>query len=158
MDTLTPLQLIRNFGVVTPSLFRGGQPTGDDIANLAGCGVQTVVCLRWGEKTIAAERAAVERAGMDFISIPLNYWMLPNRVVLQRFFDIVENEQNHPVFMHCMHGADRTGMLIAIYRMNKMGWTFTDAYREMKHYGFHRIRLRHFQWVVYRYSFLQKVV
>lgn len=152
MDSLAPLELIRNFGVVTPTLFRGGQPTASDIANLAGCGVQTVICLRWGSKTIAAERAAVEQVGMEFISIPLNYWTLPDSAVLNRFFSIMEDSRRHSVFLHCLHGADRTGMLIAIYRMNKMGWKFGDAYREMKAYGYHRYRLRHFQWVVYRYS------
>lgn len=157
MDNLSALRCIRNFGIVTPSLYRGGQPTRADIANLAGCGVRTVICLRWGAKTIEAERHAVEQAGIEFISVPLNYWTLPDGNVLSRFFTILENHHNQPVFLHCLHGADRTGMLIAIYRINKMGWSFAEAYKEMKSYGFHRFRLRHFQWVVYRYSLRSKV-
>lgn len=152
MDTFDSLRQIRNFGIVTPALFRGGQPTGADIANLAGCGVQTVVSLRWGNSTILAEQAAVERAGMQFISIPLNCWTLPDSAVLSRFFEIADNSANHPVFLHCLHGADRTGMLVAIYRMKKMGWSFKAAYKEMKDFGYHRFRLRHFQWVVYHHS------
>lgn len=152
MDIPEPLQSLRNFGVVTPFLFRGGQPKAADIAALAECGVKTVICLRWGAKTVTAEQKAVEAAGMNFISMPLNYWTLPDPAFVRRFFDIVQNSAAQPVFLHCLHGADRTGMLVAIYRMKKMGWSFDDAYREMKAFGYHRFRLRHFRWVVYRYS------
>jgi tyrosine-protein phosphatase SIW14 len=143
---------IRNFHEVTPFLYRGGQPGAEGIAELARAGIKTVVSFRWGHKTIAAEKAAVEAAGMKFVSIPMYYWQLPGIASTEQFLSIVDDRDNWPVFAHCFHGADRTGLVIAMYRITHQNWHVDDAYREMKRLGFHRFRIRHFKWALYRFA------
>jgi tyrosine-protein phosphatase SIW14 len=152
LDTSNLNSTVRNFHEVTPFLYRGGQPGHEGITELANAGMKTIICLRWGAKTIAAEKAAVEAAGMKFISIPMYYWRLPGIDVTAQFLELVDNEQNWPLFVHCFHGADRTGLLVAMYRITRQSWHVDDAYKEMKACGFHRFRIRHFKWKLYQYA------
>jgi protein tyrosine/serine phosphatase len=52
------------------------------------------------------------------------------------FLKIVGNTNNLPVFVHCQRGADRTGMICAMYRVVFCGWTRDAAVQEMKEGGF----------------------
>lgn len=143
---------IRNFHQVNPWLYRGGQPTKDEIQALAESGMRTVICLRWGKKLIDAEKAAVESVGMEFISLPMYYWNVPSQDALEDFLKIIDARASGAVFVHCLHGADRTGFLLAMYRITRDKWTVHDAYKEMKRLGFHRFRVRHFKWMLYHYA------
>lgn len=144
--------VIRNFDVVTPWFYRGGQPGKDGLLALADLGIKTIVCLRWSNKMIASERAAVEQLGMNFVSIPLNYWTMPSPRHLDEFFELIQDPATRPVFLHCFHGADRTGLMVAMYRITHENWDFGRAYAEMKARGFHRFRIRNFKWVLWRYA------
>lgn len=143
---------IKNFHMVKPWLYRGGQPGAEGIKALSRLGIKTVVSFRWGRNTIKAEEAGVASEGMSFISMPLNYWNMPTPDVIDRFLSILDNDENHPIFIHCFHGSDRTGLLMAIYRMARDSWTVDEAYREMKRYGFHRFRIRNFKWMLWSYA------
>lgn len=44
-----------------------------------------------------------------------------------------------PIYVHCQHGVDRTGTIMAIYRMELEGWSNLEAFAEMDHFGAHRI-------------------
>lgn len=143
---------IRNFHMVEPYLYRGGQPVKEGFMALKDLGVKTVLCLRWGKKVIAAEKASVESFGMVFISMPLNYWNLPKPETIDNFLELIDNSEHHPVYVHCLHGSDRTGILIAIFRMFRQGWSFNQSYDEMRKYGFHRFRLQNFKWWLRKFS------
>lgn len=143
---------VRNFHQVTPWLFRGGQPTADGFKELSERGIKTVISFRWGRKSAAMEGAVVESYGMKFISMPLNYWTLPTIKTIDHFFKLMDDPEQRPIFVHCFHGSDRTGLLVALYRMARQGWTVKAAYQEMKRCGFHRFRIRHFKWVLWHYS------
>lgn len=143
---------IRNFYEVEPYLFRGGQPGADGFRALKDMGVKTVICLRWGTKIIAAEKQAVEQLGMRFVSIPLNYWNLPSQETIDQFLALIDDSSNHPVYVHCFHGSDRTGILLAIFRMFRQGWSFNQSYEEMRKFGFHRFRLQNFKWWLRKFS------
>lgn len=119
---------------------------------LNGMGVKTVICLRWGKKIIAAEKQAVEALGMKFVSMPLNYWNLPTQETVDQFLSLIDDSSNHPIYVHCLHGSDRTGILFAIFRMFRQGWTFEQSYEEMRRFGFHRFRLQNFKWWLRRFS------
>ncbi len=41
-------------------------------------------------------------------------------------------------FVHCEHGQDRTGLIVAIHRVQADGWTKADAEGEMLAHGFHK--------------------
>lgn len=115
-------------------------------------GVRTVVNLRRGKGSVNAERQKVEAAGLHFINIALNYWFLPTEQTISGFLELLDNEANRPVFVHCLHGKDRTGLLVAMYRVARQGWSVEDAYKEMKYCGFHRFRIRNFKWLLWRFA------
>lgn len=54
---------------------------------------------------------------------------------------ILTDPRGAPYLVHCNHGADRTGMTIALYRMAVQGWSREDAIEEMRRggYGFHEV-------------------
>lgn len=143
---------VRNFHKVSDWLYRGGQPTHEGFKELAQRGIKTVISFRWGLKSAEAERRAVEAEGMQFISMPLNYWTLPTNKTIDLFFSYIDDPARRPIFVHCFHGSDRTGLFIGLYRMARQGWTVKAAYQEMKKCGFHRFRIRHFKWVLWHYS------
>jgi len=143
---------IRNLRQVTPWLYRGGQPDSDGLKTLNELGVRTVVSLRWSKNVVEAERKAVISHGMSFESIPLHYWAFPSEGKIRHFLSIVDDEQRRPVFVHCLHGSDRTGLLLAMYRMARDGWDADRAYQEMKNCGFHLFRMYHFKWAVYAFA------
>jgi protein tyrosine/serine phosphatase len=142
---------IKNFRVVNDWFYRGGQPETSQLAELKTLGIKTIVCLRWNSKAIEHERLKAEELGINFVYLPLTYWILPKRDEIARFFAIIDDESQHPIFLHCKHGSDRTGMLTAFYRMAREGWSADEAYKEMHDAGFHKIRMRHFKWAVYRF-------
>lgn len=143
---------IKNFRAVTDWLFRGGQPDPEGIRFLKDLDVRTVISLRWNPWVVQAEREIIEAAGMSYESIPLSYWSWPSDQQVRKFFSIVDDPERRPVFVHCLHGSDRTGMLIAMYRMAREGWDVDSAYAEMRACGFHRLPVYHFKWAVYYYA------
>ena len=130
-------QVIPNFGVVTPFLLRGAQPSQEGFAALKAAGVKTVINLRDGKKDIESEKAAVEALGMKSVSIPLSVFKTVKNDDMDRFLKIVNDPQQQPVFMHCRQGQDRCGTMVGIYRLTQQSWTASDAYKEMLKYGFH---------------------
>lgn len=143
---------IKNFHRVTDWLYRGGQPDADQIPQLKEMGFKTMVCLRWTTAAIVETRLAARRNELNFVCLPLTYWAFPTRKEIDKFFSVVDDENMRPIFVHCFHGSDRTGLLMAFYRMAREGWTADRAYEEMVSYGFHRVRMRHFKWAVYAFE------
>jgi tyrosine-protein phosphatase SIW14 len=143
---------IKNFRTVTPWLYRGSQPTFKQFEDLKAAGIKTIVCLRWNSITLHQERAMAAKLGFSLFCLPLSYWVLPTRQEIDRFFSVIDDTKNHPVFVHCLHGSDRTGMLIAMYRIARENWTADQAYREMVACGFHRLTVYHMKWAVYRFA------
>lgn len=149
--TEKPRVSIKNFRVVNEWFYRGGQPECDQLVELKEFGIKTIVCLRWNSSAIEKERLKAEELGMNFIYMPLTYWILPKPNEIAQFFSIIDDQSMHPIFLHCKHGSDRTGMLTAFYRMAREGWSVDEAYKEMHDAGFHKIRMRHFKWAVYSF-------
>lgn len=143
---------VKNFIAVTDWLYRGGQPDDIAFAELVKAGFRSIISLRWNSSIIKTEKQMAGEYGLDFYSIPLSYWILPTRKQLDYFFSLLDDKSKHPIFMHCLHGRDRTGMLAAIYRIAREGWNANDAYAEMKANGFHYIRMHQFKWAVYGFE------
>lgn len=143
---------VPNFRQVNEWLYRGGQPDAEGLRYLRSLNIRTVISLRWWKSVIATEKLAVPALGMNFISIPLNYWTYPSPEDIELFLSILDDEKQRPVYVHCKHGSDRTGILLAIYRMARQGWSADQAYCEMKACGFHLFKMYHFKWAVYRFA------
>ncbi len=129
-------QGIGNFGEVTPNLYRGAQPNAVGYQELAKMGVSIVVDLRLTGKD--AESREVRKLGMQFVAIPWHCYF-PKDKVFARFLELLRENRGKKIFVHCRYGDDRTGMMVAAYRMAVEGWTPEEARKEMKQFGFHHL-------------------
>ncbi|MGB7631887.1 MAG: tyrosine-protein phosphatase [Candidatus Deferrimicrobium sp.] len=120
---------------MAPGILRGAQPKPEGYATLKAMGVKTVINLR----TCHGERKAVESAGMRYVEIPMSFWKDVDPAEVQMALSVMTDPANQPVFVHCGRGADRTGVVAAVYRMEVDGWSEAEAEAEMEAFGFHEI-------------------
>jgi len=142
---VSKLQLhgVANFGEVTPTLYRGAQPTAEGLENLKVFGVQAVVNFRNEPERIAAERRIVERLGMRYVSIPWRGRDKPSDAQVAEFLSFLQANPGTRIYVHCRRGAERTGLMVAAFRMTTQGWTPSQALAEMETFGFRGFRFRH---------------
>jgi protein tyrosine/serine phosphatase len=126
---------IDNFGRVNEGYYRGAQPEGRDYADLAALGIKTVINLT-SDDAQTNEQSMVERARMTYFEIPMTTHESPTAAQLAQFLKIVNEPANQPVYVHCVGGRHRTGVMTAAYRMTEEGWTADRAFSEMKQYKF----------------------
>ena len=132
---VAPLVHIDNFGRINDHYYRGAQPTDRDVADLAKLGVKTMIDLTNGDGDSNEQRLA-ESAGMKFVKIAMNTRVVPTPEQIATFLKIVNDPANQPVYVHCVGGRHRTGVMTAIYRIVNNKWTSDQAYKEMKDYDF----------------------
>ena len=89
-----------------------------------------------GDRT-KTEGREVNRLGMRYIAIPW-HCPFPHDEVFASFLRVVRKNPGKKIFVHCRLGDDRTGMMVAAYRMADEGWTADEAMTEMQHFGFSR--------------------
>jgi protein tyrosine phosphatase (PTP) superfamily phosphohydrolase (DUF442 family) len=94
-------------------------------------GIETIVNLR----SFHSDRDEIGNTGLGYEHIYMKAWH-PERKEVVRFLQIVTNPKRTPVLVHCLHGADRTGTMCALYRIAVQGWTKEEAVREMTEGGF----------------------
>ncbi len=131
-----PFVDIPNFYRVNDDLYRGGHPTEKGIKELKSLGVKTVLSLEENSDKLTEEKHIVLESGIDFYNIPLSIYKRPGDKQVIRFLEIVLNKDKQPVFIHCSNGRDRTGTMIAMYRVVVEGLSIKNAYKEAKQYGF----------------------
>jgi tyrosine-protein phosphatase SIW14 len=129
-----PLHGVPKFAAVTPTLYRGSQPSREGFAELAKFGINIVVDLRGSRDK---EREEVTKAGMEYVPIPWRCFH-PEDKDFAQFLKLLREHPGSKVFVHCNTGIDRTGMMVAAYRIAEQGWTAADARKEMDAYGFSR--------------------
>jgi len=99
-------------------------------------GIHVVVDLRGSPSR--AERDAVAKLGMEYISIP-SHCPFPSDKPWARFLEVVRENRGKKIFVHCRLGDDRTGLAVATYRIAYEGWSADEALREMKAFGFNGV-------------------
>ncbi|HEX5137143.1 MAG TPA: DUF5329 family protein [Planctomycetota bacterium] len=120
-----------NLHRVGKNLYRGAQPTAPGIRELKAMGVKTIVNLR----SMHSDKDLLGDTGLGSVEIPCHAWH-PEEEDVVAFLKTVADETKGPFFVHCQHGADRTGMMVAIYRVVCEGWKKEDAIDEMTQGGF----------------------
>jgi protein tyrosine/serine phosphatase len=127
---------VRNLHKVNDGLYRSAQPTQEGMENLERMGIRTVINLR------AFHSDADELKGTALLNEALNVktWHIENEDIV-RVLRILGRKENGPFLVHCQHGADRTGVVCAMYRIVVQHWTKDEAIREMVDggYGFHPV-------------------
>jgi tyrosine-protein phosphatase SIW14 len=135
-QTEKELHGLPNFGRVTDNLYRGGQPTADGFKSLHAMGVGIVVDLREKPSEVATEKREVESLGMKSVDIPWNASNEPSSAQIVDFLDLVRANPNAKIFVHCRRGADRTGTMIASYRIAIEHKPVAEAVSEMHRYHY----------------------
>jgi tyrosine-protein phosphatase SIW14 len=126
---------VDNFGRVNATYYRGAQPEGSDYTDLATLGIKTVINLT-SDDADANEKANVEQAGLTYLQIPMTTHEPPTSVQLAAFLKAVNDPASQPVYVHCVGGRHRTGVMTAVYRMTQDHWTASQAFAEMKTYKY----------------------
>jgi protein tyrosine phosphatase (PTP) superfamily phosphohydrolase (DUF442 family) len=135
LRAITPDSItIYNFARVNDDYYRGGQPIGDHYADLAAIGVKTVINLTSGSDSRPEEKSMVEQHGMRYVHIPMTTRTPPSDDEIATFLAAVDAEG--AVYVHCVGGRHRTGVMTAVYRMTKDGLTGEQAFKEMKQYKY----------------------
>lgn len=148
-----------NFQVVSPMVVRGGQPDQDALQILKDAGIKLVVNLRHHSKSSAAppssysffrrhtdddeideEMEICGRIGLRFQNISLDGINAPSFESIDRFISFFSDAENTPMYVHCLHGRERTGFMLAVYRIKIQSWTVDEAYKEMLQQGFDPLR------------------
>ena len=133
--TPAPAVHIDNFGRINEHYYRGALPQETDYPALAGLGVKAMIDLTDDDGDSSEQRLA-ETAGMKFFKLAMNTRVVPTAGQIATFLSIVDDPANQPVYVHCVGGRHRTGVMTAIYRMLEDKWTPDQAFKEMKSYKF----------------------
>ena len=133
-----------NFAEVNAKLYRGGQPTENGVKELARRGVKTIIDLRGDDKNAQKEKGWASGAGIKFVTVNLSNWFKPNTADIENIVKQIDAADNQPVFVHCKRGADRTGTVIAVYRISHDNFTAKQATDEAKKYdlGWWQFRMK----------------
>jgi len=122
---------LSNLHKVSDDLYRGAQPTAEGIEQLDALGIKTIISLRSSD----TDHRFLGQAGLTYEHIPMVAWNAEDEDVV-RLLRIVTDENRLPVFVHCRRGADRTGLMVAVYRIVVQGWSKEQAIDEMTQGGF----------------------
>lgn len=128
-----PMQVqgLPNLHKICDNLYRGAQPTAEGLQELKKLGVRTVIDLRESN----GNPAKTAELGLTYEHIPMTAFHVKDDSVAQ-FLRIAGAPDRAPIFVHCKRGADRTGLMCAIYRIAFQGWTKEQALAEMTQGGF----------------------
>ena len=130
------------FNKVDERLYRGAQPTEEGFRQLRDLGIKTIINLRMEPDQVRTdEKRIVEDLGMKYVSIPVedgNFFTRSRTIpdaAIRTFFKVVDDVEHGNIFVHCHRGADRTGALIAFYRIGRQGWEAERAAKEARDLG-----------------------
>src|ERR1700686_3908053 len=124
-----------NFHRVNSQLYRGAQPRAGGLQRLKAIGIKTIVNLRREDNQTRADGDAARSLGLRYYSVSLPEFSGPKDKDVQQVLDIISAADNQPVFVHCRHGEDRTGTIIACYRITHDGWNAAQAKKEAESLG-----------------------
>ena len=145
-----PTGNIVNFDKVDASIFRGGQPNNTGMQFLKNNGVKTIINLRMTNDVLKTEELEAVNCGITYTNIPMQGWGRPTDGQIMHILSIILNAPK-PIYIHCQYGCDRTGTVIACYRIAYYKWTAKQTLEEAKQYGMSNLELgmksyvRHFE-------------
>ncbi|HMR04712.1 MAG TPA: dual specificity protein phosphatase family protein [Polyangiaceae bacterium] len=125
-----------NLHRVSETFWRSAQPSAEGMAELPQLGVRTVINLR----SLHSDRDEIGQLPLQYEHIKMKAWHAEDEDIV-RFLQVVTDPERQPVLVHCQHGADRTGVATAAYRIAVQGWSKDEAIAEMTQggFGFHTI-------------------
>ena len=136
-----------NLHRVDDKLYRSEQPIADDIAAINAAQIHTIVNLRYFNRNRNNDLFA-QNPHIRLVNQPLLTWRVRPKDLAAALYQIEQGQKHGAVLVHCYHGADRTGTIVAMYRIVYHGLPIADALAEMKHerFGYHSI-WRNLEWL-----------
>ncbi|HWT00137.1 MAG TPA: sulfur transferase domain-containing protein [Pyrinomonadaceae bacterium] len=128
------------FHRVSERLFRGGQPRPGGLRRLAELGINTIINLRGEGRRTRSDEAEARSLGLSYFNVPLPAWGRPDDVRVRRILEIISAPESGPVFVHCKDGVDRTGTIVALFRIGREGWTSRAALAEADRRGMRKVQ------------------
>jgi protein tyrosine/serine phosphatase len=124
-----PHDSLPNLHRVAPTIYRSAQPLAGAQEALTALGIKTVISLRW-----SADKSEL-LPDVNRVHAPIESWDVDHDEVMRALKALID-PAHQPVLLHCRHGADRTGTVIAAYRMLVQDWSAEDAISEMREGGY----------------------
>jgi protein tyrosine/serine phosphatase len=94
-------------------------------------GIKTIINLR----TFHSDTDEIGSTGLLNERLHVKLWHIEDEDVI-KVMRILANKENGPYLIHCHYGADRTGVMCAMYRIIYQGWTKEEAIDEMVNGGY----------------------
>jgi tyrosine-protein phosphatase SIW14 len=133
---------IRNFGQVNEQIYRGAEPSPIALKELKANRVTVVIDLREAGRGASDERNDAKGLGLRYINIPLRPWSAPTSEETRRvLWELIGHPQDK-IFIHCRRGKDRTGTVIACYRIQHDKWSNARALEEAESFGMSSLERR----------------
>lgn len=129
---------ISNFHEIKPGVYRGARPEAVGLNAIAKLGVKTIINIDNDEQAIEIENNISNNLGMNMILIPLSGFWAPSDEDIDQILALLNDSSLYPIFLHCKHGRDRTGLVSALYRVIYQNWNPAKAYKEMLDLGFRK--------------------
>jgi protein tyrosine/serine phosphatase len=125
---------VPNLHRLSPTLYRSEQPTALGMKNLEKLGIRTVINLRHFNH----DDDEVKGTSLRTERVKILTWRIGDKHVIE-VMRMLRKTENGPFLIHCQHGADRTGLMSAMYRILEQDWTPDDALKELVDggYGYH---------------------
>jgi protein tyrosine phosphatase (PTP) superfamily phosphohydrolase (DUF442 family) len=132
---------ILNYGKVAEHLYRGAQPDGEGIKSLKRLGVKLIINLRMPGESWKEEAAEAQANGILYTNFPMGGMSRPSEQQVRQILALLEHFPD-AAFVHCLHGCDRTGTIVACYRIQHDHWSSDLALREARKYGISWVEFR----------------
>jgi tyrosine-protein phosphatase SIW14 len=121
---------LHNLFQVSPDLFRSEQPGAKEVQDLKSLGIRTIISLR----KYRDDAPLGVLGGFRVVQVSMDAASVKGEEVLQTLRVI--RDAPKPVLVHCWHGSDRTGVVVAAYRIVFQQWSNERAIDELKNGGF----------------------
>ena len=144
-------QDLPNFHTVAPGIYRGAAPTDAGLQKLKAMGVKTIIDLRIAPKTVKKEGQTARAMGFKWVNLPMGAEAPTKKEVDTLLSTLNTATPQNPVFVHCQHGADRTGCMLGVYRVTHDHWSYSQAMAEARKFGFNP-RWKNLSGTVNRYA------
>lgn len=135
---LHPSDPVTDFYQVSPGIYRGGRPDQAGVNALAKLGVKTIINLENDSAAIANETAWAKQAHVTEMSFPMSGERMPSDKLVNDVLEVMKDPARQPIYVHCMKGMDRTGIIVALHRVINEHWTDERAEHERDKAGFNR--------------------
>jgi tyrosine-protein phosphatase SIW14 len=141
---------IPNFVQIEPGkIYRGGRPSKAGMDYLKSIGVRTIINLEDDPQAVQAEATYAAKLGIREILAPITDTWVIQHASVERAVRALKDPSLYPIYLHCEHGKNRTGLVYGVRRVEAFGWEPKRAYKEMRSLGFWRFHYflkNYFEW------------